>query len=116
MKAGDFTGIYGIPAQDMAMWESMGAIADRSEDNLGTSDKAIFTFRTLMYRAAQAVAKGEPALGTAGEPIPQAVLMSFQGMVPKGEDWKDRNISAEERAARESGMEALAATAQEPAG
>jgi len=23
MKAGDFTGIYGIPAQDMAMWESM---------------------------------------------------------------------------------------------
>ena len=57
MKAGDFTGIYGIPAQDMAMWESMGPIADRSEDNLGTSAKAIFTFRTMMYRAAQAVDK-----------------------------------------------------------
>ncbi|WP_298017431.1 Rieske 2Fe-2S domain-containing protein [uncultured Parasphingopyxis sp.] len=116
MKAGDFTGIYGIPAQDMAMWESMGTIADRSEDNLGTSDKAIFTFRTLMYRAAQAVEKGEPAIGTVGSVVPQATLMSFQGMVPKGEDWKDRNISAEERAARDSGTEAPAATAQEPAG
>ena len=31
MKAGDFTGIKGIPAQDMAMWETMGPIADRSE-------------------------------------------------------------------------------------
>ena len=35
MKAGDFTGIHGIPTQDMAMWESMGPIADRSQDHLG---------------------------------------------------------------------------------
>ena len=27
MKAGDFTGIKGIPTQDMAMWESMGGQA-----------------------------------------------------------------------------------------
>ena len=103
MKAGDFTGIYGIPAQDMAMWESMGKIADRSEDNLGTSDKAIFTFRTQMYRAAQAVQKGEPAIGTSGTVLPQSKLISFQGMVPKGEDWKEYNISDEERAVRASG-------------
>lgn len=89
MKAGDFTGIYGIPTQDMAMWESMGPIADRSEDNLGTSDKAIFTFRTQMYRAAQGVANGEPAIGTTGTVVPQSGLISFQGMVPKGDDWKE---------------------------
>lgn len=100
MKAGDFTGIYGIPCQDMAMWESMGKIADRSEDNLGTSDKAIFTFRTQMYRAAQAVQKGEPALGAGNDALRQANLISFQGMVPKGEDWKEYNISDEERAQR----------------
>ena len=40
MKAGDFTGIKGIPTQDMAMWESMGPIADRSDDKLGSSDRA----------------------------------------------------------------------------
>ncbi|RKF21773.1 MarR family transcriptional regulator [Altericroceibacterium spongiae] len=100
MKAGDFTGIYGIPCQDMAMWESMGRIADRSEDHLGSSDKAIFTFRTQMYRAAQAVQKGEPAIGTTEPSIPQANLMTFQGMIPKGEDWREYNISDEERALR----------------
>ena len=30
MKLGDYTGIPGIPNQDMAMWETMGPIADRS--------------------------------------------------------------------------------------
>ena len=98
MKAGDFTGIYGIPTQDMAMWESMGPIADRSEDRLGSSDKAIFTFRTQMYRAAQAVDRGEPAIGTTAPRIPAAGLMSFEGMVAKGRDWRTINVSPEERA------------------
>lgn len=96
MKAGDFTGIYGIPAQDMAMWESMGSIADRSEDRLGSSDKAIFTFRTQMYRAAQAVQNGEPAIGTTEPRIPHAKLMSFEGIVPKGTDWRLLNASEDE--------------------
>lgn len=98
MRAGDFTGIYGIPAQDMAMWESMGPIADRSADRLGSSDKAIFTFRTQMYRAAQAVARGEPAIGTVEPRVPFAKLMSFEGMVPKGDDWRLLNVSEEELA------------------
>ncbi|WP_265272007.1 Rieske 2Fe-2S domain-containing protein [Sphingomonas lycopersici] len=98
MKAGDFTGIYGIPTQDMAMWESMGPIADRSEDRLGSSDKAIFTFRTQMYRAAQAVARGEPAIGTVEPRVPAGGLMSFEGMLPKGEDWRLLNLSDEEKA------------------
>lgn len=102
MKNGDFTGIYGIPCQDMAMWESMGKIADRSEDNLGTSDKAIFTFRTQMFRAAQTVQQGGAAIGAARDTVPWSKLMSYQGMVPKGEDWREYNISDEERALREA--------------
>lgn len=97
MKSGDFTGIYGIPTQDMAMWESMGAIANRSDDRLGSSDKAIFTFRTLMYRAAQAVQNGSPAIGTTSPRVPHAKLMSFEGMVPKGADWRLFNMSEEEK-------------------
>jgi phthalate 4,5-dioxygenase oxygenase subunit len=97
MKAGDFTGIYGIPAQDMAMWESMGEIADRSHDRLGSSDKAIFTFRTQMYQAAEAVQRGEPAIGTTEPRIPHGKLMSFEGMVPKGVDWRTLNVSEEEQ-------------------
>lgn len=90
MKAGDFTGIEGIPTQDMAMWESMGPIADRSEDRLGSSDKAIFEFRRQMLKAAQAVARGEPAIGTGPDRVPHAMLTTFEGMVSKSEDWKDR--------------------------
>ena len=98
MKAGDFTGIYGIPAQDMAMWESMGPIADRGDDRLGSSDKAIFTFRTQMLRAAQAVQRGEGAIGAIEPRVPHAKLESFEGMIPKGTDWRTINISEEEAA------------------
>lgn len=97
MRAGDFTGIYGIPAQDMAMWESMGPIADRSHDRLGSSDKAIATFRTQMYRAALAVQEGRPAIGTQEPRVPHARLMSFEGMVTKGVDWRTINVSDEEK-------------------
>jgi phthalate 4,5-dioxygenase oxygenase subunit len=88
MKAGDFTGIEGIPFQDMAMWESMGPIADRSEDHLGASDQAVLQFRRQMVAATKAFQKGEPALGTAS-PRPRHVdLASFEGMLPKGADWR----------------------------
>ena len=53
MKRGDFTGIKGIPTQDMAMWESMGPIADRSRDQLGSSDVAVVQFRRMMVAAAK---------------------------------------------------------------
>lgn len=90
MKAGDFTGISGIPIQDMAMWESMGPIADRSHDKLGSSDKAIIAFRKQMFSAANAVARGEPAIGTGKDRIPHAQLSNYEGMVGKDEDWRDR--------------------------
>ncbi|MCH2218962.1 MAG: hypothetical protein MK097_01330, partial [Dechloromonas sp.] len=46
----------------------------------------------------QAVAKGEPAIGTTEPHVPHAKLMSFEGMVPKGDDWRVLNVSDEERA------------------
>jgi phthalate 4,5-dioxygenase oxygenase subunit len=87
MKAGDFTGIEGIPAQDMAMWESMGPIADRSYDHLGSSDVAIVQFRRQMVAAAKAVQAGQPAIG-ADSRIRHADLASFEGLVSKGADWR----------------------------
>ena len=40
MKLGDYTGIRGFPNQDIAMWETMGPIMDRSRERLGASDLA----------------------------------------------------------------------------
>ena len=65
MKLGDFTGMRGIPTQDMAMWETMGPIADRSAERLGASDVAIVEFRRLMVDAVRRHANGEPAIGDA---------------------------------------------------
>jgi phthalate 4,5-dioxygenase oxygenase subunit len=88
MKEGDFTGIPGIPNQDIAMWVSMGPIVNRTDDILGASDLAIVEFRRVMVEAAQKVANGEPAIGT-NPSIPQAKIASFQGVVPKESDWRE---------------------------
>jgi len=88
MRLGDFTGIRGIPAQDMAMWETMGPIADRSAERLGASDVAIVEFRRIMVDAARRCAAGEPAIGAAGRRPAYASLRSFEGIVTRDTDWR----------------------------
>ncbi len=88
MKSGNFTGISGIPNQDIAMWESMGAITDRSQERLGASDVAVAAFRRLMVEAAQTMRDGGPAIGTTGPHIPHASISSFEGVVPKSVKWR----------------------------
>ena len=87
MQTGDFTGMRGIPVQDMAMWETMGPIADRSAERLGASDVAIVEFRRMMVDAARRCENGEPAIGATGHRPPFVTLQSFEGIVPKGSDW-----------------------------
>ena len=93
MKRGDFTGIKGIPNQDMAMWESMGPIADRSADQLGISDIAVVQFRRQMIAAAKAFRDGEAAIGTTEPRIPHVKLASFEGIVPKTTDWRTLGVT-----------------------
>lgn len=87
MKAGNFTGITGFPNQDIAMWVTMGPIADRSHDRLGASDLAIVEFRKQMLEAVRAFQGGAPAIGTGDTAIPTSVC-SFQAIVPKTTDWR----------------------------
>src|SRR5258708_15403099 len=93
MKDGNFTGIKGIPAQDMAMWESMGPITDRTQDYLGASDLAVFQFRKQMIPAAKEMQAGGPAIGTTEPHIPHVNLASFQGIVPQGTNWRTLGLS-----------------------
>ena len=53
-----FTGITSIPAQDMAMIESMGPVYDRSREHLGTSDTCIIATRRRLLAAARDVQDG----------------------------------------------------------
>ena len=87
MKAGNFTGISGFPNQDVAMWLTMGPIADRTSDRLGASDLAIVEFRRQMLDAVRAFGQGEAAIGTGEQEIPPTVC-SYQAIVPKTTDWR----------------------------
>jgi phthalate 4,5-dioxygenase oxygenase subunit len=46
----NFSGIVGAAIQDRAVQESMGPIYDRTQEHLGTSDKAVIFYRRLMLR------------------------------------------------------------------
>jgi phthalate 4,5-dioxygenase oxygenase subunit len=98
MKLGDFTGIKGIPTQDMAMWETMGPIVDRTKDRLGASDLAVVEFRKMMVDAARTMRSGGTAIGTTEPRIPHAKLSSFEGIVPKTVNWRTLGVSEEELA------------------
>ena len=86
MKLGDFTGIRGIPMQDMAMWASMGPITDRTRDRLGASDLAIVEFRRIMVDAVRRFVADGIAIGA--EPRTDAALCAFEGVIPKTDDWR----------------------------
>ncbi len=96
MKEGDFTGLPGIPNQDIAMWESMGAIADRSAERLGASDIAVIQFRRVMLDAVARFRQGAGTIGQVQPHLPQAKLRSYQGIVPKTENWRLLGAEAEE--------------------
>lgn len=87
MKAGNFTGITGFPNQDIAMWVSMGPIADRTQERQGASDLAIVEFRRQMVEAARAFQAGAPAIGT-GSLAAARDVCAFQAIMPKTVDWR----------------------------
>ncbi|MEE8440071.1 MAG: Rieske 2Fe-2S domain-containing protein [Micropepsaceae bacterium] len=99
MKSTSWSGVPGIPNQDIIMWETMGPIVDRSTDRLGTSDGAIAQFRKTMVEAARAAQAGGPIIGAA-EASNQVKLRSFEGIVPKSSDW--RRIGPETEASTEA--------------
>jgi phthalate 4,5-dioxygenase oxygenase subunit len=104
MKLGSHTGILGIPNQDIAMWETMGPIADRSRERLGASDVAIVQFRRIMVDAARKVRDGGPAIGTSSRHVPHVKLKSFEGIVPKTTLWTTLGVAEEELALREASV------------
>ncbi|GJL83412.1 MAG: ring-hydroxylating oxygenase subunit alpha [marine bacterium B5-7] len=97
MREGNFTGIPGIPNQDIAMWTSMGSIIDRTQELLGASDIAVVEFRRLMVDAARIVRNGGPAIGTNEPRIPYSHIASYQGVVEKKTNWRELGAAPEER-------------------
>ncbi len=94
MKLGNFTGIDGIPNQDISMWVTMGPIADRTRERVGASDRAVVEFRRIMVAAAKKMRDSGPVLGRTEPHIPHVRISSYEGVVPKSSDW--RTLGAEQ--------------------
>ena len=82
-----FTGIKGINTQDVALQEGMGPITDRTEEHLGTSDRAIAVMRRLLLEAVAAVERGERPRGI--DAASYRDIRPHDGLVPAGADWRD---------------------------
>jgi hypothetical protein len=56
-----YSGIKGIAIQDASLQESMGPIADRTKENLVSTDNAIIMARMRLRKAAQAMERTKAA-------------------------------------------------------
>jgi phthalate 4,5-dioxygenase oxygenase subunit len=80
-----FTGISGIVMQDAAVQESMGPIADRSREHLGSADVGLIMARRRLMSEARAL-RDEGKLPSGRDPQTHH-LRSISAVLPKGADW-----------------------------
>jgi nitrite reductase/ring-hydroxylating ferredoxin subunit len=81
-----FTGIEGIPVQDAAATESMGPIADRTTEHLGSSDQMIVRTRLRLLRAARELR--DKGITPPGVDEPEVYGVRSGGVfLPDGVDW-----------------------------
>ena len=87
-KAGvTFSGIEGIAMQDASLQESMGAIQDRTRENLVSTDNGIIMARQRLLKAAKALAEqGTPPPGALPE---HQRIRSAAVVLPHGVAFKD---------------------------
>ena len=80
----NFTGIVGVNTQDRALQETMGVIADRSNERLGTSDRAIIAMRKLLIEAIKVNDDGGAPRGSQGEFIG---IRAIDRIIPADQHW-----------------------------
>jgi len=83
----NFTGIVGLNTQDFALQEGMGPIVDRSQEHLGTSDRAIIQARQLLFEAIDDVHAGRHPRGS--RPGCYRSIRAYDAYVPYDADWHD---------------------------
>ena len=82
-----YSGVAEFVSQDLMVTESMGPIYDRSQERLGTSDRAIIRMRRLLMAAAKDVAAGGEAPATSPE-HDYFEIRSAEKILEDGEDWR----------------------------
>ena len=90
-KATSYTGITGVNTQDFALQEAMGGsgdgpICDRTQEHLGSTDKAIIAMRNQLLEATRDVEAGKRPRGV--DPESHRDARPFDTLVPPNADWR----------------------------
>jgi nitrite reductase/ring-hydroxylating ferredoxin subunit len=87
LQRGHASGVVNLLAEDMVVAESMGPIADRTREYLGTSDTAVARFRRLYLEAIADNENGRTPRGSAAD-IPYATIQGRGVLHPAAVDWR----------------------------
>jgi phthalate 4,5-dioxygenase len=87
-REGNFSGVSDFVSQDFMVTESMGPIYDRSQEHLGSTDRAISRMRHILLSAAKELAAGgePPAVGAAD--LDFSAIRGAEKILEPGEDWR----------------------------
>jgi phenylpropionate dioxygenase-like ring-hydroxylating dioxygenase large terminal subunit len=85
-KTKTYTGIVGINTQDFALQEGMGPICDRSQERLGTSDKAIIAMRQLLLEAMDDLEAGKAPRGVNSTRVHS--VRPYDDYLPHDQQWQ----------------------------
>ena len=85
-RTATFSGVADFVSQDFMVTESMGPIYDRTQEQLGSTDRAITRMRHILITAARGLAEGKepPAVG---ERDYRSIVGAEKVLAP-GEDWR----------------------------
>jgi phthalate 4,5-dioxygenase oxygenase subunit len=81
-----FTGIEGFTLQDHAIQESMGAIVNRTEEHLGSSDKGVVAARLMLLKGVRCLQENADPPGV--QPT-YSRIRAIEKVLPKEVFWKD---------------------------
>jgi len=86
-RNGIFSGVSDFVSQDLMVTESMGPIYDRTQEHLGSTDKAISRMRHILISAAKGLAEGKepPAVGAG---LDFRSIHGAEKILEPGEDWR----------------------------
>ncbi|HVV18948.1 MAG TPA: Rieske 2Fe-2S domain-containing protein, partial [Pseudonocardiaceae bacterium] len=87
-RTATYSGIRDFVSQDFMVTESMGPIYDRTQEHLGSTDKAVVRMRNILLRAAKGLPEGvePPALATGDHDF--RTIRSAEKIIEADEDWR----------------------------
>jgi len=85
-KTKTMTGIHGINTQDFALQEGMGQVCDRTQEHLGTTDRAIIFLRQILFESLDALESGGRL--RAVDPATYRNVRSFDRTIANDADWR----------------------------